>query len=464
MESNKLPEIKMLPADGGDKPNQTLEWFRGNLEIFLIAFVLAMTIRCFCIDGFKIPSASMEPTLRGDPRTGDRIIADKFRLLVSPIKRYDVILFKYPLDRTKNFIKRVVGIPNEEIKTKYGNIYSRPKGDNEYKITRKPLDIQESIWLPVWNWTPVSDSIRKRWSLPSTEGLYEITNNQLKLYADKSLDGKSGFELDGDIKDNYIGRGGDHTVTDIKLGFRCALSGGGGAICVKMQTFSGVFSLYLSMDQENYLEYNGKKIVSIKEKLIALKQHLVEFLNYDKIVYIKLDGKIIGEYDYSEFSDDDYITVSYPQITVETYKAEANFRDINLYRDIYYELSQDDSSKTQEIGENKYFVIGDNVLNSRDSRAWRKKTFYLKDGSVIECDAGGNGGTKYDRIIDGYLEIYKENDGRGGDIWGNTHKIPLDQIIDEKTTEEDCPFVDFDNIFGKALFIYWPMRDIKVIR
>ncbi|MBI4834430.1 MAG: signal peptidase I [Planctomycetes bacterium] len=462
MESNGSVEINVTPAGDGNKLNQTLEWFRSNLEIFLIAFVLAMTIRCFCIDGFKIPSASMEPTLRGDPRTGDRIIADKFRLLISPIERYDVILFKYPLDRTKNFIKRVVGIPNEEIKTKYGNMYYRPKGESEYKIARKPLDIQESIWLPVWSWVPVTDSIKKRWALPSSTELYEITNNQLKLYANKSPDGKVSLELNGDIKDNYIGRGGgitgEHTVTDIKIGFKCVLSGTSSAVCVKMNTFSGVFNLHLSTDQENYLEYKGKKIVSINEKLIPLKQHLVEFLNYDKIVYIKLDGVIISEYDYNELPDDDYIVVSHPQITIEAYKTEVSFRDINLYRDIYYELSPNNSDKTQEIGGNKYFVIGDNVPNSRDSRAWRMKTFYLKNGKVIQCDASST------REISGYVEVYKEADGKGGDIWGNTHKIPIDQIIEEKTIEEDCPFVDFDNIFGKALFVYWPLRNIKIIR
>ncbi|MEK7448031.1 MAG: signal peptidase I, partial [Planctomycetota bacterium] len=119
-----------------------VETFRNNLEIFAIAFMLAMIIRCFCIEVFKIPTGSMEPTLLGSDLDGDRIIANKFYTLFSPVKRYDVILFKYPLNRTVNFIKRVVGLPDEEIMVYEGDIYYRPGGQaGEFQLAKKPLDV-----------------------------------------------------------------------------------------------------------------------------------------------------------------------------------------------------------------------------------------------------------------------------------------------------------------------------------
>ena len=103
------------------------EW----IESIIIAFLLAMVIRTFVVQAFKIPTGSMRPTLL----EGDLILVNKFiygakipfsdkRLPVfRDFKRGDVIVFIYPEDTKKDFIKRLVGLPGDEIEIKKGSIY-----------------------------------------------------------------------------------------------------------------------------------------------------------------------------------------------------------------------------------------------------------------------------------------------------------------------------------------------------
>jgi signal peptidase I len=97
--------------------------FREYAEAAAIAVILALFIRTFVVQAFKIPSGSMEPTLL----VGDHILVNKFiygikipylRKTVIPIsepKRNDVIVFIYPVDQSKDFIKRVIGLPGDTV-------------------------------------------------------------------------------------------------------------------------------------------------------------------------------------------------------------------------------------------------------------------------------------------------------------------------------------------------------------
>jgi signal peptidase I len=90
------------------------EW----VEPIIIAVVLALIIRTFVVQAFKIPTGSMRPTLI----EGDRILVNKFIYKFREPKRGEVIVFKSPEDRKKDFIKRLVGLPNENIQISNGTI------------------------------------------------------------------------------------------------------------------------------------------------------------------------------------------------------------------------------------------------------------------------------------------------------------------------------------------------------
>ncbi|MGA0287092.1 MAG: S26 family signal peptidase [Phycisphaerales bacterium] len=186
-----------------------------TLQSLLVAFVMAMTFRGFFVEGFVIPTGSMAPTLMGqhvrfrspetayefpidagpvvdaaraaaagvaparrwriyDPmlgfegpvedatsaellpqgRMGDRVLVLKFLYPFSAPSRWDVVVFKNPTDPvgdTQNYIKRLVGLPNETLLLADGDVFTgAPDADpGALRIQRKPEHIQRAVWQPV---------------------------------------------------------------------------------------------------------------------------------------------------------------------------------------------------------------------------------------------------------------------------------------------------------------------------
>jgi len=101
------------------------------LEPIIIAVLIALVVRAFIVQAFKIPSSSMEPTLL----VGDHILVNKFiygiRIPYTNIKffqyrkpkRGDIIVFVFPKDRRKDFIKRVIGTEGEKVEILRNKIY-----------------------------------------------------------------------------------------------------------------------------------------------------------------------------------------------------------------------------------------------------------------------------------------------------------------------------------------------------
>ncbi len=87
-------------------------------EPFAVAIILAVIIRTFLVGPYKIPTGSMEPTLM----IGDRIFVDKLSYRFREPKRGEVIVFKYPLDLKKDFVKRLIGMGDEVIEIKDGSV------------------------------------------------------------------------------------------------------------------------------------------------------------------------------------------------------------------------------------------------------------------------------------------------------------------------------------------------------
>lgn len=91
-----------------------------------IALVIVIPVRVFIIEPFVVSGSSMFPTFEN----GDYLIIDKISYELGNPTRDDIVIFRYPNDQTKFFIKRIIGLPNETVDIK-GNTITVTNGEYE---------------------------------------------------------------------------------------------------------------------------------------------------------------------------------------------------------------------------------------------------------------------------------------------------------------------------------------------
>lgn len=89
------------------------------VETIVLCVVIAFAIRAFVLESFTIDGACMEPQLY----TGQRVFVFKLPYFFTEPKRGDVIVFRYPLNPQKDYIKRVIGLPGETVSISHGIVY-----------------------------------------------------------------------------------------------------------------------------------------------------------------------------------------------------------------------------------------------------------------------------------------------------------------------------------------------------
>ena len=204
----KMPPVKETIV--ADEPSRGIFGFfrdfgvRETIESIVIAIVLALMFRAYEAEAFIIPTGSMAPSLQGqhmdlecqncqlryrsgaskensetNPKqfvdstycpicqyktkvyntkepdhksnNGDRILVNKFVYDFSEPERYDVIVFKNPNDGKQNYIKRLIGLPGDNLLIENGDIYVMNETEGEYEktITRKPPEKLRNVLQPV---------------------------------------------------------------------------------------------------------------------------------------------------------------------------------------------------------------------------------------------------------------------------------------------------------------------------
>lgn len=138
---NQVEEAEAKPQK--TKKQEVIEEIISWVKTIVAAFVMAWLITTFLIVNAKVPSGSMETTVM----TGDRLIANRLSYVFSEPERFDIVVFKFPDDESKLYIKRIIGMPGDTVVIKNNQIYingsDKPLDDS---FTREPMNTADAVY------------------------------------------------------------------------------------------------------------------------------------------------------------------------------------------------------------------------------------------------------------------------------------------------------------------------------
>lgn len=115
-------------------PEKQENFFVEILKFALLAALVVIPFRVFVAEPYIVQGASMSPTFE----TGHYLIIDKFSHKISGAERGDVVVFKYPNDPNKFFIKRIIGLPGETVSIQDREVSVRVTDGGEFQVLDEP--------------------------------------------------------------------------------------------------------------------------------------------------------------------------------------------------------------------------------------------------------------------------------------------------------------------------------------
>ena len=329
---------------------------------------------------------------------GDQIFVLKSIYQFFQPKRWDVIVFKDPLNPKINYIKRCIGLPNETIQIVDGDIYV------DGKIQRKPKKVQEELWMVIYDndYQPAHPEEKSfnghTWKQP----FEKVSGSTWNLNTDDPF----AFELNTDNDTIQRIRYNDRQGNDFRATYGYDDPGTYQymPICsdlmiryyLNMQSNSsaGAQIKKYGVSYQGWIEADGTmKIIRLAPggQPVVLEEGpcLPEDLEKEpRFRFATLDHQVVLEFgstklvhDLGTSMDDAGTERSNPQVQIIGH-GKLKLTHIGLYRDIHY-LSMDEDRRVQRasrnapmiLNEDEYFACGDNSPFSADSRIWDREGF-----------------------------------------------------------------------------------------
>jgi signal peptidase I len=376
--------------------------------------------------GIAIPSNQFMPVAKGD-----RIFVTKCIYQFIDPKRWDVIVFKNPLEPKINYIKRLIGLPGEAIEIVDGDIYV------DGLIARKPDHLQNELWMPIYDndYQPIKPNIARfnghKWSQPFENAQGGAWNLKAQGSTVFSLDSETtqtinyNTNIGNDFRATYAyDKSSDFPTMPIcsDLMMRFDVDQGGDAIIgASLSKYGKQYRAYVSKDSLSIgvVQEDGTT-KSLANKTFDLpSKGRFEFSNVDHVLTVEYAGSKL-QFDLGGNLQDvgDY-RMKMPTASIFG-QGKLQLQHVAIFRDIHY-LGQETRRSSQDsrqyisrdifragagdpltLDEDQFFVLGDNSPASLDGRWWNGP-------------GKGNGGTEY-----------------------RTGVVPRDYLV------------------GKAFCVYWP--------
>lgn len=448
-------------------------FWRDNLEALLMAVVMAVFLKQFVIEAYKIPTGSMQPTLIGDAQAEvqDRILVDKLSYALRAPERWEVAVFTYPLDRSKTLVKRIVGVGPEELLIRHGDLWRRAPG-GEWEILRRPRAVMDEHWRELdrdepedSHWSPRNLPADSAWrfegraieargpGFASYRGATgSITDGYLDGYPPalarwiQDADKESDQNAVGDLRVSGTVRALPGLVavrvvlTEGERSYRCELAGPAADATADSSLEAGAFG-----------RADAVLPARLPYRLPAGRAVRFAFQNLDDRLVLELDGEPVAALEL-ESADDQTSSAS---LALEG--EGADLAELAVARDVYYTTALADPFVVED---GHYFMLGDNTQDSSDSREWRYVVFE-RDGPGGEPELlRGNWRDRENPRIVGYGDPLGPSTYLV-DEWGEKHWFRRDEA--RRRAPDFAPLVPRRLMQGRALAVFWPLDPVRGI-
>lgn len=389
----------------------------------------------FLVQPYRIRQHSMEPTMMGEAEGehllrcpapqlhralgGDIVLTAKFLPARNEVDRFELLLFRFPLNPNRVMAKRVVGLPGDEIKIEGGDLWIKSGG--RWERISKPPTVQRRLWVRISGPFPSADDGAARdWNFL---GAARVEGDWVFL------------PPGGQMRFRHVPRWGTRQVEDLCLS-AAVLPEDKASIVARL----GGCRLELGT-RESWFEAGGKRVL-IGIRLPPGRESFMELWRSDGVMRLWLNGREIHTAPGTDRAD--------RGIEIGVHGAAARLRRVVLSRDVIWMAGNSGNFREGDmirVPSGRYFLLGDNSMESRDSRFWRRVVITLVDGKEIECERSA-------------LVRSERNWRVEGDVSGRRWEFPSEMVQGEK--EEPFPWIDGRYIVGKPFLVVWPRGRIGV--
>ncbi len=462
------------PERERNAPRRPLDlWCTEQLESVAIAIAMALVLKFFIIEAYQIPSGSMQPTILGDRLTGikDRVIADKLCTMLRDPRRWEVMIFRFPSDERRLYVKRIVGLPGETLEIKGGDVWI------DGGIARKPDHVNESVLKTI---QPVVDGgfdlkLAFRATGTDTDGADITINQDRAVFPPDTL---RELQLTKTVKHVYTHgydlawriRGqpnGAEAVADLDVSLRATLDEGADGLRITLRADDGDTVFFLPADGSGQrarvtLTTTGAASNGSAERVfLDATDHFVPTGRPIEITARSVDRRIVLSVDGDEWLryDDDLAgpRTDLPKQALVSLGVRGGgaIEDVIVRRDIYYlpRTAVNGAPARWEVPDDSYFGLGDNTQSSYDSRQWRRDSYRMGDevvsGFHFPPPAFGVAPPDANSVpIDEFRIAF-------ADSHGDVHTIDRREV--DELNVEPAPFIHRRYLLGKVLAVFWPV-------